>query len=121
MRLRSSAGLFLLTLVPAGLATFSARSAAPPARPAPAPAPPRRIDFVKDVQPIFATLCVSCHGPRLQKGGLRLDVKASPLRTGNVLPGKADHSPLLRRVAGLGDEPRMPPKGRPKLTPRQVA
>jgi mono/diheme cytochrome c family protein len=121
MQLRSSAGLFALALLPMGLSFLPARSAAPPVRPAEPPRlPQRRIDFVKEVQPIFATMCISCHGPKQQKGGLRLDRRDGPLRTGNVLPGKGEHSPLLRRVAGLGDEPRMPPKG-PRLTPRQVA
>src|SRR5437899_1120540 len=37
------------------------------------PATPRAIDFRRDVEPIFARACVSCHGPAKQRGGLRLD------------------------------------------------
>ncbi len=36
----------------------------------------QEIDFDRDVKPIFAKHCVSCHGPEKQKNGLRLDRKA---------------------------------------------
>jgi mono/diheme cytochrome c family protein len=122
MRRRPTAPLLVLALLPAAVAVGAAWSAAPPVagRPRlPAPAD-RRVDFVKDVQPILATRCVACHGPKVRKGGLRLDVKASALSGGHVVPGDSANSPLIRRVAGLGAEARMPPKG-PGLTPRQVA
>ena len=37
------------------------------------------VDFDRDVKPIFAKHCVSCHGPEKQKSGLRLDRKADAL------------------------------------------
>ena len=37
---------------------------------------PKPVDFDRDVKPIFAKHCVSCHGPDKQKNGLRLDRKA---------------------------------------------
>jgi mono/diheme cytochrome c family protein len=95
-------------------------AAAPPARPTlPAPAP-GHIDFARDVQPILTNFCVECHGPAKQKGSLRLDQRASPLDTGNIVAGKSANSPLVHRVAGTGPEGRMPPRGAP-LTPRQIA
>src|SRR5947207_11202 len=39
----------------------------------PAPAADRKIDFNRNVQPIFATHCFACHGDKKQKSGLRLD------------------------------------------------
>ena len=40
----------------------------------PGAAPPQPVvDFGRDVRPIFAKHCVSCHGPDKQKNGLRLD------------------------------------------------
>ena len=33
----------------------------------------RRIDYEKDVQPILAQKCHSCHGEEVQQSGLRLD------------------------------------------------
>src|SRR5438874_2154166 len=36
-----------------------------------------KVDFARDVQPIFKANCVTCHGPDKQRGGLRLDTKAA--------------------------------------------
>jgi mono/diheme cytochrome c family protein len=83
------------------------------------PAATRRIDFVKDVRPIFAASCYSCHGDKKRKGDLRLDRKASALRGEIIVPGKSAESPLIQRVAGLGADTKMPPKG-PGLTAEQV-
>ena len=41
------------------------------------------VDYVRDVKPIFAKHCVSCHGTEKQKGGLRLDRKADAFLGGN--------------------------------------
>jgi len=71
----------------------------------------RKIDFVKDVQPIFARSCVACHGPNTQMAGLRLDAKQSVMAK-VVVPGNAAESALYRRVAGIGDVARMPMGGR---------
>jgi mono/diheme cytochrome c family protein len=84
------------------------------------PAAERSVDFVKDVQPILAAACYSCHGPAKQKGDLRLDSKASLMGSGAVVPGKSADSPMIQRVAGVEPEAKMPPKG-PPLTPKQVA
>ena len=84
------------------------------------PAPERPVDFVRDVQPIFRQACYSCHGPQKQKGGLRLDRKASALNSGAILPGKGADSPLVHRVGGDDPDAKMPPKG-PGLTAKQVA
>src|SRR5258708_30424726 len=57
-------------------------------------------------------------------GGLRLDSKKSALAGGQsgpvIDPGKSAESALYRRVAGIGDKPRMPMGGRP-LDPSQIA
>lgn len=74
------------------------------------------VDFVKDIQPLFEKHCYSCHGPDKQKSGYRLDVKAEALKGGdahapNIVPGKADQSPLLKFVSGADKDVVMPPKG----------
>ena len=91
-------------------------AAAPPVGPRP-PAIAGKVDFVRDVQPIFSAHCVRCHDAKKQKGGLRLDTP-SALSGGAIDPGKGADSLLVRRVAALDDE-RMPPTG-PGLTARQV-
>ena len=32
-----------------------------------------RVDFRRDVQPLFKTHCLDCHGPKQQKNGFRLE------------------------------------------------
>src|SRR5215472_3673360 len=46
------------------------------------PASARRVDFLKDVQPILSHACYDCHGPQKQKGALRLDQKVTALKGG---------------------------------------
>ena len=73
-----------------------------------------RIDFGRDVQPIFQEHCVSCHGPELQMNGLRLDRRADAMRGGtqsDIGPGNADGSRLYHRLIGTTFGTRMPPKG----------
>jgi hypothetical protein len=77
------------------------------------------VDFQRDIQPVFEKSCYGCHGAKSQMGGLRLDAKSSAART--ILPGKpVSESSLYARVAGLGDQPRMPMGGKP-LEPAQIA
>ncbi len=71
-----------------------------------------KVDFARDIQPIFERNCLACHGPDQQLGSLRLDAKAVVFRGGAsgkvVVPHNAANSELYRRVAGIGDQPRMP-------------
>lgn len=72
--------------------------------------------FLNDVRPIFEANCFECHGPRKQKGGLRMDTK-DWLFNGeeaewSVLPGKAAESLLVHRVElDRADPDAMPPEG----------
>ncbi len=77
--------------------------------------PPGKVDFQRDVQPIFNAHCISCHGPELQMNGLRLDRRADALRGGtqtDIGPGNADGSRLYHRLIGTNFGQQMPP-GRP--------
>ncbi|MBL8755843.1 MAG: YHS domain-containing protein [Planctomycetes bacterium] len=89
--------------------------------PTPAVAP---VDFQKQIAPMLLARCIDCHGPKEQKGDLRLDAKAHLFPQGDeaewsVVPGKPDDSDLLRRL-GLpaDDDDVMPAKGEP-LTKEQ--
>ena len=79
----------------------------------------RVIDFSRDVGPVLARACVSCHGPAKQRGGLRLDDPAEAARGGNsgpvLKPGDARASRLYQLVAGLDAEQKMPPEGKAKI------
>jgi mono/diheme cytochrome c family protein len=71
--------------------------------------------FERDIRPILAARCLSCHGEKKQSGGLRLDAKALAMRGGlsgpAITPGKAEESLLYRRIASQNDDERMPPVG----------
>lgn len=82
---------------------------------------PAKIDFVRDVQPIFRQNCVGCHGPTKQNNGLRLDRRSSALKVGarRVVPGSVENSLLYRRLLGSSDFGiQMPPTG--PLRPEQI-
>lgn len=74
------------------------------------------IDYLKDVKPILATRCGTCHGALKRKGGLRLDTAALARRGGEsgpgLIPGKPDESPIFRAITGA-DGRTMPPEGDP--------
>ncbi len=79
------------------------------------PATGAKIDFAKDVRPIFRATCYSCHGVDEQEGGLRLDVRDKALAGGDsgkmIQPGNAAKSPLLAHVVGTDPKlGRMPPE-----------
>jgi mono/diheme cytochrome c family protein len=79
------------------------------------PAASRQVDFTTDIQPIFQTHCLKCHGPDKQRGGLRLDDKEAALKGGEehapaIEPGNSAGSPLVRFVAGADPDLKMPPK-----------
>jgi hypothetical protein len=80
--------------------------------------------FTRDVQPLLAELCVKCHGPEKQKGGLRLDVKTHAMRGGDdgkvIEPGHSGESRLIHFVEGRDAEKIMPPKGE-RLSAAQIA
>ncbi len=86
--------------------------------------PPKPVDFERDVKPIFAKHCISCHGAEKAKSGLRLDRRAEVLKGGEsgkvIVPGKSADSRLIIFVAHDDPDVRMPPKGA-RLTPAEIA
>ena len=51
-----------------------------------------KIDFRRDIQPLFREHCMGCHGPAQQMGGMRLDRRSSAMaiRGGTTIgPGNA--------------------------------
>ena len=80
-----------------------------------APAP--KVDFVRDVQPIFKASCIECHGEKKPKAAFRLDSKAHALKGGiggkSILPGKGAESPLIKLLLSTDADERMPRKAAP--------
>ena len=76
------------------------------------------VDFDKDVQPVLARSCFSCHSATLASAGLQLDNRGSALRV--ITPGNSADSRLIQRVEAADSSKRMPLGGRP-LEPAQIA
>jgi mono/diheme cytochrome c family protein len=85
--------------------------------------PPKVVDFNRDVKPILAKHCLSCHGEKA-KGGLRLDNKTDAIAGGDggavIVPGKSAESRLIKLVSHDDPDVRMPPKGA-RLAAAEVA
>jgi mono/diheme cytochrome c family protein len=83
-------------------------------------------DYVRDVKPLLAKHCLSCHGPDKQRSGLRLDTAVFALKGGNsgpaIVPHKSSESRLIVAISGGKDDiPAMPPKEKPPLSQEEIA
>jgi mono/diheme cytochrome c family protein len=93
------------------------------------PEPPKpltsaqKAEYAKLIQPMFDAHCISCHGPKKEKGKLRLDTLEATLKGGKnptFVIGKPNSSMLLSRVfldRTAGDV--MPPKDEKPMTEKQ--
>ena len=102
---------FVSLVIPAGLSL-------------PAWAAPPKVDFDRDVRPIFSENCFACHGPddKHRMAGLRFDTKEGAFAKSEVIvPGAAARSRLFARVSEANAEARMPPPySRKTLTEKQI-
>jgi mono/diheme cytochrome c family protein len=92
------------------------------------PAVDKKVDFAKDVYPIFKENCVSCHGPKKKKGRYRIDIKegkdgAFKIDRDGVAfikPGDSKNSRLMHMMCDMIDEMLMPPPEADPLTKEQI-
>ncbi len=70
-----------------------------------------RVDFARDVQPLFNAHCIECHGPQQQKNGFRLDRRRDAMRggTGRMIGGSSAASHLYLKLVSDQYGPQMPP------------
>ncbi len=72
--------------------------------------------FERRVRPILIEKCHRCHGPQVQKGGLRLDSRESLIKGGEsgavVNSGHPEKSELVRAINYEADGFQMPPTGK---------
>lgn len=82
---------------------------------------PAKVDFGRDVLPIFRQNCIQCHGPSQQMNGMRLDRRSSVFMIGRrrVVPGSIENSFLYSRLTGTEFGMQMPPSG--PLSAEQIA
>ncbi len=75
-------------------------------------APAQKVNFGRDVLPLFKAHCFQCHAGTESQGGLKLDSRQAILKGGasgtSMVPGQAAKSLLLTRILGEGGKPRMP-------------
>ena len=85
------------------------------------------VDYSRDILPILANNCFTCHGPADQKAKLRLDqrdeaIKPTRSKVVPIQPGKAAESELIRRILATDEAERMPPIATKKtLNAREIA
>lgn len=76
-----------------------------------------KVHFLTKIKPILQARCVSCHGPKKKKGGLRLEPIAEAFPEGEedwwtILPGDPVGSLLVERIKLTADDDGvMPPRG----------
>ena len=75
-----------------------------------------RVQFNRDIRPIFSDTCFACHGPdeSKNKGKLRLDTLEAARKGGKsgdpaIVPGKPEQSAVLKRLQTTDPDDHMPP------------
>ncbi|MEQ9070171.1 MAG: DUF1549 domain-containing protein, partial [Gimesia chilikensis] len=79
------------------------------------------IDFAHDVVPILKQHCVACHGGREAKGSFSLNTRTLWMESGFVDVKNPAASYLLELITSQDPEMQMPPKGKPRLSAKEVA
>jgi mono/diheme cytochrome c family protein len=91
-------------------------------------APTRQIVFNRDIRPILADKCWSCHGPDAPAKKIKLRLDSEDAATADlgrgrraIVPGNPEQSQLVRRITSGDEMMRMPPvdSGR-KLTQAEI-
>jgi mono/diheme cytochrome c family protein len=81
-----------------------------------------RVDYSRDIRPILAQHCWSCHGvdEKARESGLRLDDRDSALAKKAIVPKDAKASKLIARIESKDPDRQMPPpEAKKPLSERQ--
>ena len=115
---------FLLLFILIAVTPTVLRADDPPTKKSLPAAAPGKMDFARDIWPIFKSHCLDCHKAGKSRGGLRLDDRNAALEGGNSgkvwMAGKPHKSRLLLLVAGHDPEVKMPPEGRKPLSAADI-
>ena len=75
-----------------------------------------RIEFARDIKPLFERSCFRCHGPERPKSRFSLTTRESALKGGDngvdIISGDSFKSLLIHNVLGLVEDMQMPLKGK---------
>ena len=74
------------------------------------------VDFSRQIRPLLAKQCFSCHGPDKQESGVALHEFGKATSEADsglkpIVPGDISASEILRRIASDDPDLRMPPEG----------
>lgn len=82
-----------------------------------------KVDFAKDIQPIFRKHCFECHSADHEDGGVNLGIRQRAFSGGHdgpiFAPGDSAHSRLIHLVAAIEKDAVMPPDSQ-GLNPQEV-
>ncbi|PYI87149.1 MAG: hypothetical protein DME26_07105 [Verrucomicrobia bacterium] len=123
--LRSTIRATLASCLIVGFAACSCISAADIDESKLPPPVAKKIEFDRDIRPIFEKICFRCHGTEKPKSKFRLDNKTDALKGGengvDIFPGQSAKSPLIHYVTRIVPDMEMPPPGKgDPLTPEQI-
>ena len=88
-------------------------------------AEPERVDFSRQVLPLFADRCFACHGPDedTREADFRLDLRASVFDRDSesplIVPGNSRKSPLFERISSHDPDLKMPPSSATRQLKRE--
>ena len=70
-----------------------------------------RLEYNRDIRPLLADNCFSCHGPdsAAREADLRLDQRDDAIDMGSIVPHDPDDSELIRRIRSTDPDEVMPP------------
>ena len=70
-----------------------------------------KVLYNRDIRPILADACFSCHGPdsASRKADLRIDRSEDAVAAQAIVPGRPDDSEVLRRILSSDPDEVMPP------------
>jgi hypothetical protein len=110
-------GLALLSVIAIAAETLADD---PPALPPPAA---HKVDFHREILPILANRCATCHAIGRSEGGFSIETRTALLADSDsgkaVVPGKSGESLLVKMVAGVDPDQVMPKQGK-RLTATEV-
>ncbi|WP_020475555.1 PSD1 and planctomycete cytochrome C domain-containing protein [Zavarzinella formosa] len=81
-----------------------------------------KVEFARDIRPILARHCQSCHGPdeAAREAGLRLDLRDQAVAKKAIVPGDPKASKLIARIhSPKADAVMPPPESKKPLTEQQ--
>ena len=84
------------------------------------PPPPPKVDYAKDVLPIFQAYCYQCHGNGKSRAGFHIDLKANVMK--QIVVGDPLNSYLYKALnKSMGSSDHMPPADQDQPDPKDIA